>query len=169
MHDGQCVPMVHAPDRRVSRDGCLLGGAGRLRPGWVPTSVRYVPPVIAAGTASLVLVPDACVLFCEPMFQPPAATVAIAGSEITLVSGIFHLDGFPELPPPHPLVISVPEIPEGQYQLRLQLQANSYPIPEMVLPLSVGGVPTTPIPLGGFALFGIGVATLMGGVFWLRR
>jgi hypothetical protein len=149
--------------------GVCSGALAACDQAWVPTSVRYVPPVIAGGTASLVLAPDACVLFYEPMFQPPAATVAISGAEITLVSGIFHLDGFPELPPPHPLVIGVPEIPEGQYQLRLRLQANSYPIPETVLPLSVGGVPTTPIPLGGFALFGIGVATLMSGVFWLRR
>lgn len=134
---------------------------------WQPTSVRYEPPSVPGGMATLILGPDICVLLFDPQ-DPNPPVVTVAGSDITLTVNLLDLTGIGVPPPLHPVEIPIPALSPGEYRLLTRITASGFPIPDANLPLSVGGGTLVALPIGGsWQIAGIGALVLLAGLFRL--
>ena len=137
---------------------------------WQPTSARYEPPDRPGDVATLILGPDVCVLFYEPVLAPPAVIVTTSGQNITVTAGLMDLSGIGVSPPPKPVEIPIAALAPGEYRLLTRLTASGFPIPDANLPLSVAGVAAIALPSNAWwLLIGIGVLVLLTAWVRLRR
>jgi hypothetical protein len=133
---------------------------------WQPASVSYLPPMPPQTHAMLSFGPQACALGFDDRF---IGEVTVEGGLVTVRGTVFDTYGVGVPTPPANIMVPIPPLSEGTYQLTTDFLSNTPRVVNSTLPLVVSGT-ASPIPVDGVRLRAVLVGlVLLAAALWFRQ